>query len=138
MRTGTATPKRPWSSPAGSSATRAATRPAVRRPRHTAVPSACPSRNSTGPTDACDKARIRDPGACRSVAGKAVRVVGFRPALRAVHGPEKVGEIVRVNLGHVRHGSSGRPVRLPPLIEGGALDSRADVETADIDALPGY
>jgi hypothetical protein len=36
--------------------------------RHTAVPSASPSRNSTGPTDACDKARIRDPGACRRAA----------------------------------------------------------------------
>ena len=31
---------------------RAATRPGVRKPRRTAVPLACPSRNSTGPTDA--------------------------------------------------------------------------------------
>ena len=52
--------------------------------------------------------------------------------------PEKVGEIVRVDLGHVRHRGSGHPFRLPPFIEGGALDSRADVETADINALAGH
>jgi hypothetical protein len=55
-----------------------------------------------------------------------------------VHGPEKVGEVVRINLGHVRHGGSGRSFRLPPFIEGGVLGGRADVETADIDALVGY
>ena len=50
----------------------------------------------------------------------------------------KAGEVVRVDFGHVRHRGSGRPLRLPPLVEGGALDRRADVETADIDALVGY
>jgi hypothetical protein len=38
--------------PARCSAIRAATRPGVRKPRRTAAPLACPSRNSTGPTDA--------------------------------------------------------------------------------------
>ena len=46
--------------------------------------------------------------------------------------------IVRVNLGHVRHGVSGRPFRLPSFIEARALDSRADVQTTDIDAFGGH
>src|ERR1700733_14211551 len=82
--------------------------------------------------------QARSPRLVCSVAEKPGRVSGFRLALRAVHGPEKVGEVVRVNLGHVRHGGSGGPFRLTPFIEGGVLDSRAAVEAAGIDALAGH
>ena len=46
--------------------------------------------------------------------------------------------MVRVSLGHVRHGRSGGPGRFPLGVEGGVLDSRSDVEAADIHALAGH
>jgi hypothetical protein len=88
---------------------------------------------------------VRDAGAGRGrlllrwlVGGEGVGVGGFWAGLRAVHGPEEVGEIGRVNFGHVRHRGSGRLGGLPFGVEGGVLDRRADVEAADLYALAGH